>query len=344
VQTIKEKYAATGGWYWTTTWSSFAVFKGTFNNGAKEAITSSLTEVSHMIQNAIDFLFPPAIHPIAHAVFTEQLLISRQQAFGWIKALKPLYEILSVAGMASDEAWEIFLIFTKAIFDDVWTVRALTLDRKNTGGMIWGSFCTTKLLAEYQRLKFYQHPHVSNMLVLTSLQREGKKVRKAVSTLGALAKLVEMHQSKIVQIKKELKGLKKEKLEAMEQGEIPASMPVLRFWNDGDPTPSVATVEAHAVISQTEVGRRARSKVRTRIVGSHSLGWVDVFEQWGAEVEAVVVSSLDHYKDIRQLVLTTPKTASDLAFDLPPSGPWDGCLAANLLTCEDVRLTSTLFN
>jgi hypothetical protein len=77
--------------------------------------------------------------------------------------------------------------------------------------MIWGSFHTTKLLEKYQHLKFYQHPHVSNMLVLTSLQREGKKVRKAVSTLGALAKLVEMHQSKIVQIKKELKGLKKEK-------------------------------------------------------------------------------------------------------------------------------------
>ena len=58
----------------------------------------------------------------------------------------------------------------------------------------------------------------------------------------------------------------------------------------------------------------------------------------------MVVSSLDHYKDIRQLVLTKPTTASHLAFDLPPSGLWDGCLAANLLTCEDAQLTSTLFN
>jgi hypothetical protein len=108
----KEKYAATGGWYCTTTWSSFAVFKGMFNNGAKKSITSSLLEVSRMIQNAIDFLFPPATHPIAHAVFTEQLLISRQQASGWIEALEPLYEILSAAGMPSDEAWECVLIFT----------------------------------------------------------------------------------------------------------------------------------------------------------------------------------------------------------------------------------------
>jgi hypothetical protein len=128
----KEKYAATGGW--------FTVYKGVFNNGAKDSITSSHSEVSHMIQNAIDVLFPAATHPIAHAVFTEQLLISRQQASGWIDALEPLYEILLAARMSTDEAWECILIFTKAVFDAVRMVRALTLGKKNTGGMIWGSF------------------------------------------------------------------------------------------------------------------------------------------------------------------------------------------------------------
>ncbi len=113
--------------------------------------------------------------------------------------------------MSTDEAWESDLIFTKAIFDDVRTVRAITLDKGNTGGMIWGSFHTAKLLKEYQHLKFYQRPHVSNMLALTSLQQEGKKVKKAVSTMGALLKSVEMHQSKIVQIEQDLKGLKKDK-------------------------------------------------------------------------------------------------------------------------------------
>jgi hypothetical protein len=65
-------------------------------------------------------------------------------------------------------------------------MRALTLDSKNTAGMIWGSFRTTKLLEEYPRLNFYQHPHVSNMLALTSLQQEGKKVETTLSTLGTL--------------------------------------------------------------------------------------------------------------------------------------------------------------
>ena len=82
------------------------------------------------------------------------------------------------------------------------------MDKNNAAGMIWGSFCTTKLLEEYQRLKFYQHPHISNMLALTSLQREGKKVEKALSTLGGLAKTVEAHQSKLGQLEKDLKVVK----------------------------------------------------------------------------------------------------------------------------------------
>jgi hypothetical protein len=136
----KQKHAATGGGFWTTSWSFFSAFKGTFNNGAKDGITSSLREVAKMIQNAIDFAFPLTTHPLAQAVFTEQLLLSRAQASEWIEALEPLYKIFSSAGMPLDDAWERVLIFTKAVFDDVRTVQALTLDRKNNAGMIWGSF------------------------------------------------------------------------------------------------------------------------------------------------------------------------------------------------------------
>ena len=204
----KQKHAATGGWYWSTSWSTFSAFKGTFNNGAKDGITSSLREVSGMIQNAIDFAFPLTTHPLAHAVFTEQLLLSRAQASEWIEALEPLYEILSSAGMTTDDDWERVLIFTKAVFDDVWTVRALTLDSKNNAGMIWESFKTTKLLEEYRRLKFYQHPHVSNMLVLTSLQREGKKVENMLSVLGTLTKDVEKLKTQCGQCERDVKLLK----------------------------------------------------------------------------------------------------------------------------------------
>jgi hypothetical protein len=207
----KEKYAAMGGWYWTSTWSSYSVFKGTFNNGVKDTFANLLVEVSRMIQNAIDFAFPVATHPIPHCIFTKQLLLARSQASGWLDALEPLYEILVSLGMSTKEAWEQVFIFTKAVFNDVRTVRALVLDKGNIAGMIWGSFRTTKLLEEYQRLKFYQHPHVSNMLALTSMQREGKKVKKALATLGTLSKSVESHHSKIGLLEKDVKALKSTK-------------------------------------------------------------------------------------------------------------------------------------
>jgi hypothetical protein len=161
-----------------------------------------------MIQKVIDFAFPLMTHPLPGAVFTQQLLLARAQASAWLDALEPLYEIQSLAGMPTEESWECILIFTKAVFDNIRTVRALTLDKKNTAGMIWGLFCTTKLLEEYQRLKFYQHPHVSNMLALTSLQQEGKKVEKSLSTLGMLSKTVEAHLLKLGQLKKDIKALK----------------------------------------------------------------------------------------------------------------------------------------
>ncbi len=46
------------------------------------------------------------------------------------------------------------------------------------------------------------------MLALTSLQREGKKVEKALSMLGGLAKTMEAHQSKLGQLEKDVKGMK----------------------------------------------------------------------------------------------------------------------------------------
>jgi hypothetical protein len=93
-----------------------------------------------MIQYAIDFAFTLTTHPLPRAVFTQQFLLARAQASAWLDAVEPLYEILSLVGMPTEEAWKCVLIFTKAIFDDIRMVRALTLDKKNTPGMIWGSF------------------------------------------------------------------------------------------------------------------------------------------------------------------------------------------------------------
>ncbi len=54
--------------------------------------------------------------------------------------------------------------------------------------------------------------------------------------------------------------------------------------------------------------------MRARVIESNSLGWVKVLEGWGADIEAVVVSSRDRYSQIRALVMATPTTALDLVY------------------------------
>ncbi len=63
-----------------------------------------------------------------------------------------------------------------------------------------------------------------------------------------------------------------------------------------------------AITSQMGVGRRSRSKVRVRVVGSTSMGWLEALEAWGAGVEAVVVHPTDEFKDIRCLLTLTSAT------------------------------------
>ena len=57
---------------------------------------------------------------------------------------------------------------------------------------------------------------------------------------------------------------------------------------------------------------------------------MEVLESWGGCLEALVVDIPDCYKDIRHLLNPMPTTMPDKALLLPPLGPWDGCLFANL--------------
>ena len=70
--------------------------------------------------------------------------------------------------------------------------------------------------------------------------------------------------------------------------------------DQGPPSPSIFRGELLAITAQMAVGRRPQSKVRIRVVGSLSMGWVEAAEAWGAELEAVVVDTPDSINDITQ--------------------------------------------
>jgi hypothetical protein len=59
------------------------------------------------------------------------------------------------------------------------------------------------------------------------------------------------------------------------------------------------------------VGRRSRSKVRVRVVGSTLMGWVEALKAWGAAVEAVVVHPTDEFKDTDRNCNVLPLSLED---------------------------------
>ena len=64
------------------------------------------------------------------------------------------------------------------------------------------------------------------------------------------------------------------------------------------------TGEAVAIASRLVLSRRARSRVRIRVVGESSVGWAEADESWGAALEAVVVGSSREFNEVIQILTT----------------------------------------
>jgi hypothetical protein len=76
-------------------------------------------------------------------------------------------------------------------------------------------------------------------------------------------------------------------------------------------------------MSLVSADRRSRSKVRAWIVGSWSICWVQVLEDWGASIEAVVEDIQAQFKDIRHLITSMPTITVVKALELVPcEGSW----------------------
>jgi hypothetical protein len=184
------------GWTWTTAWATFESFEGTFQDGASQRMKTSLMEVRDMIKNAINFAYPNTEDSVVNLVLIDQLDKSYEQACGWLESLAPLYKTMKKGNMSSPLAWHCCLVFTKALFEDIKTVRHVSAER-DEAAMIWGSLRTTELLQEYVRLKFVQHPQVSSILALTAMQREGKDMATVEEKVAAADKKVDSLESRL---------------------------------------------------------------------------------------------------------------------------------------------------
>jgi len=170
---------------------------------------TDLRDVRDSLQNAIGFAFPIDSKGTMHAVFTEQLSLSYDQAVARLESLSPLFKTTKTGGLSDGEDWSRVLVYTKALMEDVKTVRSLSAS-KNCAAMIWGSFNTSELLLEYMRFRWIQHPQVSSILALTSLQREVKAMNEAVAALNFTKTTIATHTTQITATQHAATALKRD--------------------------------------------------------------------------------------------------------------------------------------
>ena len=106
----------------------------------------------------------------------------------FLDSIIPLADMLGTTGMSETEAWDRTALYPKALFDAIRLVRANTVKLKDQGGeMLWGSMQTTILVEEYAVSNFIDHPKISSMLALSSMQKEGLLLKKLALDLSRQA-------------------------------------------------------------------------------------------------------------------------------------------------------------
>lgn len=79
----------------------------------------------------------------------------------------------------------------------------------STGSRIWASFRTTKILREYQRHNWVEHPKTSAILALTSMRKEGKAIEELSSKVQSHSSQLNRGLGDINKLQEDFKDLRK---------------------------------------------------------------------------------------------------------------------------------------
>lgn len=204
----KNKEAAVyGGWYWSHLFQSPKNFEGNFRNGTLPKLKKDLEKLRGLMQNAIDHQFPAKANPKHNAILSDQLRRSDAHATMFLDSLLPLHRTLKGGGLSEKEAWDRVFLYAKSLFEEIQSKRVIS-PIPSTATRIWGSFCTTCLLDDYAAYEFVQHPKVSSLLALTSMEREGQALEAATEALHANNNAIKSHDSRLKKLEGELKHLR----------------------------------------------------------------------------------------------------------------------------------------
>ena len=134
---------------------------GLYTNGTKLLFKSNVQANIRNFQNAINTEYTRGNARQVNEVFSDMVRQAGAQALMFIDTVEPLADIMEAAGMTPEEAWKRAALYPKALFDAIKMVK-VTVPKGMTGGaMLWGSFQTTKLVSEFSKHHFTDHPMIA---------------------------------------------------------------------------------------------------------------------------------------------------------------------------------------
>ena len=191
-----------GGYAWAPGWESREAFVGLFNNGTKSWFKTSVQGGIKNFQAAIDMQYPRTGRAQVNEVFTEVVRQAGAQALMFLDSIEPLADMLETTGMSAQDAWNRAALYPKTLFDSIRAVRVTAPKGMPGGAMLWGSFQATKLVQEFARHGFTDHPRISTLLAITSMQKEGVAIKK-------LEKDLSRETGKVIALEKKVGGLER---------------------------------------------------------------------------------------------------------------------------------------
>jgi len=198
-----------GSWQWNSDFSSAKLYDGDLRSGTHQELRTKLLNVRSMVQTAIDNEFPLDQKPKTNAILTDNLRRSTEQAVCWADSLIPFHRTLTKGGLTTQEAWDRALIMTKGVFETIQVLRAVSTE-VSCANYIYGSFRCTAKLDEYVAHKFVEHPRVTSLLALTSMEREGKTIADAIEKLNEGRDKINTKalENRVKKLESDLKALK----------------------------------------------------------------------------------------------------------------------------------------
>lgn len=151
---------------------NFKTFTGTHNTGTKHEILKNLKTIKGNMQKVINWAFPPRRNPTIHAIFEDTLSIASDQVKEWIDSIRDFQDTMVEAGIDNGTAWESNCVYIKCLFDDLHDVKSNADEGADDATIIWGGMCAPRVVSEYRKYNWIEHPSVGSMLVLTVIEKQ----------------------------------------------------------------------------------------------------------------------------------------------------------------------------